>query len=127
MTEESKIVFTDADTGCYLSGHMGWHNEYRAIDLAEAHGFTMEDSEHDIVDRFRRDVPELTFSEFDYVHELCDAATNHLQSVTESGLYWSWDMGELSLVPACRSDGWDPNDECEHCERAGVPGGNVAS
>lgn len=91
-------AFNYTHVGCYLDGAMGWHNTYRVIDMAAEHGMTLDELDREAIGEyeFRRDICDATV--FDIVSELADKATDYLQSITEPGLIWLWDMGELCLV-----------------------------
>lgn len=89
-------TFKRGDEGCYLDGTYGWLNTYRVIELAQAHGWKLSDAYRVAVNLFGAsdDIWELVAGQ----GGLADSATDYLQGITEPGLYWEWDMGELCLV-----------------------------
>lgn len=95
-----RAKFTSADAGCYLDGHLGWHNHKRVIDLAQQYGFTVSDSDRELVEAYDegREANDGDWA-YDVIADLVDAATDYLQSITAEGMVWEWDMGELSLWP----------------------------
>lgn len=115
-------VFTSAHIGCYLDGSMGWHNTYRVIDLAVEHGWELNSRDKRVVDSYRAWGPltalhlpaEETFDArtldaddiAEWVHEVSEDATIFLDSITEPGCHWEWDMGELCLRPT-DEEGWE--------------------
>lgn len=114
MTE---YTFTRADVGCYLDGAMGWHNTYRVIELAQSHGYALSDADARYVSAYRDGLlamispqsgdaiglPEIA----DAVREIADDATEYLYTITEPGLVWDWDAGELCLLAG--GDEGDPS------------------
>lgn len=94
--------------GCWLDGSMGWHNNYRVIDIAITHGWVPDDG-FPVVSRIR-DAYE---DDVDYINDIhegridiagamtdqggyTDQATDYLNSVAPEGFYFEWD-GDLIL------------------------------
>ena len=47
-------AITEDQVGCWLGGHMGWHNTYRVIiEYAVEYGFPLDDDDKKIVDVYR--------------------------------------------------------------------------
>lgn len=96
---------TADQAGCWLDGHMGWHNTYRVIDLAFDYGWTPEDKPdiERIVEIFKGN-PSVECSDeemdnaHDAIHDISQEATDYLDSLAPRGYYFQWDMGELCLV-----------------------------
>lgn len=89
-------TFNPGDEGCYLDGAFGWHNMYRVVDFAVDYGMTLDATEQEALRLYKGDdAGEYTL---DIVHELADKATDYLQSITDPGMTWEWDAGELCLM-----------------------------
>lgn len=96
-----RIVFTAADAGCYLDGHMGVYNNVRAIRLAQDHGMVLSEADEAAVSAFDADPIYCDDDLWEAVigqGELVDKAIEYLDSISEHGLFWEWDAGELDLV-----------------------------
>jgi hypothetical protein len=117
--------FTADDAGCYLDGCMGWHNTWRAVNLARDLGWkpSYEGASKKSLALYRRQVTravkfyaagdtDATLNSkyetltYDQVAEwitgqggLCDEATDYLNTLVPEGYVFNWDMGELSLIP----------------------------
>ena len=92
---------TAAMTGTWLSGGMGWHNSYRVVDAAEGYGFVVPDEYREALADYRENGHGASEDNWEAVcghGELADMATDHLNSVTQEGYVFVWDMGEFSLV-----------------------------
>ena len=99
--------------GCWLDGHMGWHNTYRVIDLALDYGWKPDDQ---ALVRHASEVYSQTgsFGEpiypgdeewaYDVIDDIADEATDYLQSLAPEGYWFEWDMGELCLVQEDAAD-----------------------
>lgn len=125
---------TPAEAGCWLDGHMGWHNHYRVVDLAFDYGWSPDD--RDVIVAIRdayaadpyRDTAEVITGPLipETVHlgeavfgqgGLVDDATDYLQSLAPEGYWFEWDMGELCLVAIEDGTGGPPNTAfCRHCD-----------
>lgn len=94
--------FGDFDKAVYLSGNYGWHNNYSVVWLAYEWGMDLDSAEKSLLRAYQNSHGEKfsyeTESNYISIDELVDRATDYLQSVTEEGLAWEWDAGELSLV-----------------------------
>lgn len=120
---------TEADAGCWLDGHMGWHNAYRVVERAEAYGFTVPAEYREALDAYRASGDgndSLTDDQWEAINgqgELSDMATDYLQARAPRGYEFIWDCGELSLTETCCPhcpDGCDGDHEysfesCGHC------------
>lgn len=116
------IHFTDLNTGTIFDGCHGWRNTSRAIRLAMIYRMTLDTEEITAVEAYESgDADDEQHEMVVGQGELCDRATDHLREITASGLEWVWDMGELSLIPAClvEDEPLSPA-ECDHCERAAI-------
>lgn len=118
-----EIRFTSKDIGTHLDGAHGWHNNYAVVDLAMEHGMELDAEERADLEAYRKDqghgshnpdgVPGALLNQ----GGLVDKATNFLESVTEDGLSWEWDAGELSLAPVAHT--WEYHGairECSECK-----------
>ena len=110
-----KNKITPEMAGCWLDGHVGWHNHYRVLEIARAHGWR-PDNPWDVrqaVKLYQRHDPGATIRcnkgrdvmTFDDAAEwitgqggLADQATDYLQSRAPEGYLFVWDMGELLLL-----------------------------
>ena len=85
--KSKKPVFTKEDVGCYGDSSRGRYLVDRVVELAEDHAgfdpFPAEAEEHD-----PRDFPGGSLADYEYSDELWDDAVEHLQAVTEDGVYW---------------------------------------
>lgn len=90
------------EPGVYLDGNQGWHNHYRAVDLAVNAGMALSDEDRANLEAYRKDDGYLMDSAdapgaITDQGGLVDRATEYLETVTAPGLVWEWDAGELSL------------------------------
>ncbi len=90
--------------GTWLDGHMGWHNAYRVIDVAETYGFIVPEEYRDALTAYRHSangVENLTDDQWGAVNgqgELSDKATDYLNERAPEGFEFVWDAGEFSLM-----------------------------
>lgn len=104
--------------GTWLDGAMGWHNNYRIIDLAIDYGWVPEDG-FPMVTRIRDayadsedyilDVTEGKIYPGDAILNqggYADQATEYLQSLAPEGYEFAWDAGEFYLAPIDESEGY---------------------
>ncbi|MFE0472615.1 hypothetical protein ACFW2V_13470 [Streptomyces sp. NPDC058947] len=94
-------------TGTWLDGHMGWHNTYRIIDIAESHGFAMGDEDRKALEWYKEssggcgdgtDAEENMAEAIIGQGGLSDRASDHMEELLPDGWTLLWDAGELSLV-----------------------------
>jgi len=103
MSESTPKIFPD-DAGCWLDGHMGWHNTYRVVECAMNFGMELDIGEQYIMKCYHDSdffEPFTDLGENDLWEaaiELSDKATDYLQSLAPEGYVFEWDMGELSLI-----------------------------
>ena len=106
------------NAGCWLDGHMGWHNHYRVIDVAFGWGWKPAD-EADVrvishAYEYQRETVTLASGEvIDTAGAmldqggLVDSATEYLESIAPEGYTFEWDMGELSLIHETETEWWE--------------------
>lgn len=94
------MTFTAADQGCYLDGHFGWHNTYRVVQLAQSFGFVVDDADdvHALEAYEDGSADDAQWEAVAGQGGLADKATDFLNGLTEEGLAWIWDCGELCLL-----------------------------
>lgn len=91
---------TADQTGCWLDGHMGWHNHYRVVELAFAYGWQPTDRAEiqEACDVYCASGGMKHADMFLDQGGLVDEATEYLDSIAPEGYYFDWDVGELCLV-----------------------------
>lgn len=108
---------TKNDAGCWLDGHMGWHNHRRVVMIAHGLGMPLDADELKLINDYQQD-EENSVSTGDALDRgeavigqggLVDKATEYLESQAPEGYHFEWDMGELSMLPCSEIEG----DECE--------------
>lgn len=97
--------------GTWLSGHMGWHNGYRAVMRAEEYGFTVPEAwqeDWQVFMKTWRSDNGPDHDAWDDVHgddgEIVDKATEFLCLRAPEGHTFVWDAGELSLMTEVDAD-----------------------
>lgn len=97
--------------GTWLEGCHGWTNNYRAIDRAEEFGFVIPPEYAEALADYRENGPSAHEGSWEAIigrRELCDMATDYLESLAPEGFTFEWDAGELSLIPEFeQSDDWE--------------------
>lgn len=95
--EKTEPVFTKADVGCYGDSSRGRYLVDRVVELAEDFaGFDPFPDSADDADP--RDTPGGSLADYEHSDELWDDAEEHLNAVTEDGLYWgNNDNGDFGL------------------------------
>lgn len=105
------------EPGTWLDGTYGWTNSYRIIDMAVAHGMSLDAEDAAAVDRYRESGSSdagASDDELDMLEivtgqgGLSDKATDYMQDQLPEGWMLRWDAGELSLITAwsdCAADG----------------------
>lgn len=93
--------------GCWLDGHMGYHNAYRVVLRAEEYGFKVPEEYASGMDKYREHGSQIGFEELltDEEHEaingqggLSEKATEWLEELAPDGHTFLWDAGELTLL-----------------------------
>ena len=103
------VTLTNGETveaGCWLDGHMGWHNNARVVQIAKHHGFEIPDDYLDAyeayagADREPYDHNEAMTGQGELVDQATDFLEGLLPDEEDGEDHWSfvWDMGELSLL-----------------------------
>lgn len=93
--------FLPGDAGCYLDGHMGWHNTYRVVDLATESGWTVPTDYVTALADYRENGYMAEGDSIDAMMDqggLVEQATDYLNSLAPDGYVFLWDMGEFALV-----------------------------
>lgn len=118
-----RLEISPDQAGCWLVGHMGWHNTYRVIERAEAFGMVITDDDTALTDWYREhggdgdNGPGLTLpgtgemldalSAWEAVAGqggLSDQATDYLNGLAPVGYVLEWDMGELCMITVDEED-----------------------
>lgn len=95
------------ECGTWLDGGMGWHNAYRIVEIAESHGFTVDDEDRAAIEWYKEtsggsgdgtDAEEAMAEAVIGQGGLSDKATDHMEELLPEGWTLLWDAGELSLV-----------------------------
>lgn len=97
---ETRNKITEDQAGCWLDGHMGWHNLYRVVDIAEEYGFTLSEDDRSSVACYRacgESGAGMHGDCADAVYEISDDATEYLNTLAPEGYHFEWDAGELML------------------------------
>lgn len=112
LTNDSKV-----GTGTWLDGVNGWTNTYRVIEIAESHGFKIDDRDRAAIEWYKETsggCGDGTDAEEDMAEAivgqggLSDKATEYMQELLPEGWVLRWETSELSLMPAwmdCAADG----------------------
>lgn len=94
--------------GCWLDGHMGWHNAYRVIERAEEYGFKVTDEDRAEIEAYKESSGTSDSEAIIGQGELSDKATEWLEELAPKGYTFVWDMGELSLMSAEDAELFNP-------------------
>lgn len=100
--------------GTWLDGAMGWRNTYRVIHRAQEWGFRISREDSTAIRLYATGDVEKTARLYtrtaqpvivtydraaEWVAEICQDATEHLESRAPEGYRFVWDAGELALLP----------------------------
>lgn len=96
------VTVADNGTGaaCIFESHMGWHNIYRVVDLAVAHGMQLDDDDKATMATYATgDYEDPNIGE--YAYDISDAAVRYLtDNVVTEGWSFDWHDGEFFLANA---------------------------
>lgn len=80
---------------CIFDGHAGWHNLYRLVDLAVAHGMVLNAADRAMIEAYRSGEPP----ENDYADDIADSAEAYLNDqVVNDGWSFGWHDSEFFLA-----------------------------
>lgn len=85
-----------AGATCIFESHAGWHNVYRVIDLAVAHGMVLNAADRTMVEAYRSSEP----LENDCTPDIADSAEAYLNDhlIPNGGWSFGWHDGEFYLA-----------------------------
>lgn len=87
--------FTTNDVGTWLDGALGWHNNYRVLQIAAICGMELDSDTADLVKEYERGNNE--GMDPDLVEVAVQEATDYLDTLAPSGYGFYWEAGELIL------------------------------
>ena len=94
-------------TGTWLEGTHGWTNTYRIVEIAQTHGFTLDDDDLAALKWYKStsggcgegtDAEESMAEAVMGQGGLSDKATDYMEEMLPGGWTLLWDAGELSLI-----------------------------